>query len=187
MRSSPPYSARDFRPGTSKRGNDGIMYVVSSRSVNGVKRWLKKKPRPLTPKAQRRLEKGPSPGDGWGFVYALKHPTKKWYTFGATKHRPGTARPRRTPVSKSKATKPRGERGTITRKSSFDKVSVTFKPYYTKPRGDTGWIFWVINSKDFRTPHHGIGSGLLSGERAKHLVADGFKVYVVKELPSRWE
>jgi len=82
--------------------------------------------------------------------------------------------------------KPRGEGDSITRKSSFDNVSVTFKPYYRKPRGDHYWIFWVINEKQFRTPHHGLGSGLVHGETAKQLVADGFKVYVVKEVPEAW-
>lgn len=194
-RNSPPYSARDFRPGTSKRGNDGNMYVVSPRSVNGVKRWVKKQPsRPLSLKAGPR-------NDGPGYVYTLKHPTHRGlFTIGRTKHlspRIGAlsfrAKRRRksitksTPVSKSKATKPRGEGPTITRKSSFDKVSVTFKPYYTKPRGDSGWIFWVINEKNFRTPHHGFGSGLLHGDTAKHFVANGTKVYVVKEVPAPWD
>lgn len=90
------------------------------------------------------------------------------------------------PASKTKATKPRGEGETITRKSSFDNVSVTFKPYYRKPSGDDGWIFWVIGDKDFREPHHGLGSGLVRGESAKYLVANGFKVYVVKDIPDRW-
>lgn len=200
-RNSPPYSARDFRPGTSKRGNDGNMYVVSSRSVNGVKRWVKKQPRslkssrPLSPQARN------SRNDGWGCMYTLKHPTIRGvFTIGRTKHlspRVGVfsfrAKRRRksstksTPVSKSKATKPRGEGPTITRKSSFDKVSVTFKPYYTKPRGDSGWIFWVINEKNFRSPHHGFGSGLLHGKTVKQQVANGYKVYVVKGVPAPWD
>ena len=90
------------------------------------------------------------------------------------------------PASETKATKPRGEGETITRKSDFDNVSVTFKPYYRKPSGNNGWIFWVINRNDFREPHHGAGSGLVKGESAKYLVAHGYKVYVVKDVPDRW-
>ncbi|AAR26831.1 FirrV-1-A7 [Feldmannia irregularis virus a] len=188
-RNSPPYSARDFRSGTSKRGNDGNMYVVSPRNVNGIKRWVKKQP-------SKPSQAGPR-----NDMYTLEHPTRSGlFTVGRTKHvspRTGvlsfSAKRRRnssmksTPVSESKATKPRGEGPTITRKSSFDKVSVTFKPYYTKPRGDSGWIFWVINEKNFRTPHHGFGSGLLHGQTAKQFVADGYKVYVVKEVPAPWD
>ena len=39
-RNSPPYSAKDCKVGSSKKGNDGFMYTVSSSNVNGVKRWL---------------------------------------------------------------------------------------------------------------------------------------------------
>ncbi|CAM9812904.1 unnamed protein product [Ectocarpus sp. 12 AP-2014] len=201
-RNSPPYSARDSRSGTSKRGNDGNMYVVSPRSVNGVKRWVKKQPlKPSKSSLPLSLKAGPSRDDDWGCVYALEHPTRRGvFTIGRTKHlspKVGVlsfkAKRRRkssiksTPVSKSKATKPRGEGPTITRKSSFDKVSVTFKAYYTKPRGDSGWKFWVINEKNFRAPHHGFGSGLLYGDTAKHFVANGTEVYVVKEVPAPWD
>ena len=41
-RNSPPYPANDCKVGSSKKGNDGSMYTVSSPNVNGVKRWLKK-------------------------------------------------------------------------------------------------------------------------------------------------
>ena len=41
-RNSPPYPANECKVGSSKKGNDGIMYVVSSPNKNGVKRWLKK-------------------------------------------------------------------------------------------------------------------------------------------------
>ena len=44
-RNSPPYPAKHFASGSSKRGNDGTMYVVSRPNINGVKRWLKKTPR----------------------------------------------------------------------------------------------------------------------------------------------
>lgn len=44
-RNSPPYPAKHFASGSSKRGNDGTMYVVSRPNINGVRRWLKKTPR----------------------------------------------------------------------------------------------------------------------------------------------
>ena len=141
--------------------------------------------RPGTTKRGTKKSVG-DPFDGPGYVYVLKHPTRRGlYTIGRAIHRAGERR-KHVPVSKTKAIKPSGEGDRITRKSSFDKVYVTFKPSYRKPRGDTEWIFWVINDKDFRIPHHGHGSGLVSGKRAKQYVADGFKVYVVKALPDAW-
>ena len=41
-RPSPPFNARHFAAGTSKKGNDGKTYIVSRPNVNGVKRWVKK-------------------------------------------------------------------------------------------------------------------------------------------------
>ena len=41
-RPSPPFNARHFASGSSKKGNDGKTYIVSRPSVNGVKRWVKK-------------------------------------------------------------------------------------------------------------------------------------------------
>lgn len=123
-----------------------------------------------------RHRRNSSPLDGTTVRALLRKGHKVWVV-GKTK---------RTPVAVSKATKPRSEGDTIRRKSSFDKVSVTFKPYYNKPRGNR-WIFWVVNLKDFREPHHGLGSGLLRGESAKYLVNAGYKVYVVKEVPAPWD
>lgn len=49
-RPSPPYSARDFKVGTTKKGNDGNRYVVSSPSKIGIKRWVKKSAKKTTRK-----------------------------------------------------------------------------------------------------------------------------------------
>ena len=237
-RNSPPYSAKDFRSGTTKRGNDGGTYVVSSPSTNGVKRWVKKvkkqssrktsetrktsqnKSRKTSKKTSKTSRKVPLPSmhiildddTDLSFEYHLTKPKGRWIRFETRdlkfRRRRGckplnneTVRallkqgyqvwliPRRRkpiPASETKATKPRGEGETITRKSDYDNVSVTFKPYYRKPSGNNGWIFWVINRKEFREPHHGAGSGIVSNDSAKFLVANGYKVYVVKEVPDRW-
>ena len=43
-RNTPPYDANNCKVGTSRKGNNGFMYVVSSPNVNGNKRWVKKQP-----------------------------------------------------------------------------------------------------------------------------------------------
>ena len=218
-RNSPPYSAKDFRPGTTKRGNDGGTYVVSSPSTNGVKRWVKSR-KTSKKTSQNKSRKIPLPftsiflddSTNLDFEYHVTKPKGRWIRFEVRdfkfrRRRGGKPldnetvkallkqgykiwliRKRRKPIpaSETKATKPVKEKQTITRKSDFDNVSVTFKPYYRKPRGNNGWIFWVINDNNFREPHHGLGSGLVTGESAKYLVAHGYKVYVVKNVPDPW-
>ena len=128
-RNSPPYPANECKVGSSKKGNDGIMYVVSSPNKNGVKRWLKKP-------SQKGLSK----------------------------------------------------KGLIKRRSDYDNVLVTFKPYYKKPSND--FIFFIEEEPgsivgEFRMPDS-FGTGLVYGKNAKAMIKDGFKVWVVKNLPKSY-
>ena len=130
-RNSPPYPANECKVGSSKKGNDGLMYTVSSPNKNGVKRWLKK-------------------------------PTGK--------------------VIKKKPS----QNGLIKRRSDYDDVLVTFKPYHKKPSSEN-FIFFIENEPgailgDFRSPD-AFGTSLVYGKNAKAMIKDGFKVWVVKNLP----
>ena len=208
-RRSPPYSANDFKTGTTKKGNDNSMYVVSSPNINGVRRWLKKHRTPH--KAQGKYNVTYE-GEEIDFPYYLTKPNgMRWIRYekktNVFRRRRGSTpldaksvktllkkgyavwvvhKRKPIPASLSKAIKPIGEGEFITRRSSWDGVNVTFKPYYRKPRGDDGWIFWDNQFQSFRAPHHGLGSGLVRGATAKELVEEGFKVYVVNQLPDAW-
>lgn len=70
--------------------------------------------------------------------------------------------------------------GKIGRKSLCDDFRVTFKPYYTRPRGR--YIFYEEKTKDFSSPSRW-GTQLLHGKSAASLVKDGWKVWVVKDIP----
>lgn len=129
-RNSPPYPANECNIGSSRKGNDGLMYTVSSPNKNGVKRWLKK------------------------------------------------------------STKKTSQNGLIKRRSDFDDVLVTFNPYYKKPSSNK-FIFFIENEPgsiigDFRIPDP-FGTGLVYGKNAKAMIKDGFKVWVVKNLPKSYE
>lgn len=52
-RNTPPYDANTCKVGTSRKGNNGFMYVVSSPNRNGMKRWMKK-PASKTSKTARK-------------------------------------------------------------------------------------------------------------------------------------
>ena len=59
-RNTPPYDANRCKVGTSRKGNNGFTYVVSSPNVNGKKRWMKK-PAARSPRryAPRRYARRP--------------------------------------------------------------------------------------------------------------------------------
>lgn len=47
-RNTPPYDANTCKVGTSRKGNNGLMYVVSAPNRNGFKRWVQKSPSTTT-------------------------------------------------------------------------------------------------------------------------------------------
>lgn len=86
-------------------------------------------------------------------------------------------------TSNTRTRKTSNETGRIRRKSLRDGFSVTFKPYYTRPRGR--FIFYDKNTKDFRSPSTW-GTELLHGKSAALLENDGWKIWVVEAVPEAY-
>lgn len=173
-RPSPPYAARHFASGSSKKGNDGKTYIVSRPNVNGVKRWVKKSSVKKTKKRSRRSgaplrRMYPRPVHRSGGLESARESERRRIANAqreaALRIRPSGSAvtqlpspPRRLPPLRRTARM--GSRPFITvkehpdeermRRYGLTQTAVTFQPYYSQPTGL--WIFYDKESNDFR--HH---------------------------------
>lgn len=184
-RPSPPFNARHFAAGTSKKGNDGKTYIVSRPNVNGVKRWVKKStktsPRRRTPSTSSRR--------------MYPRPVRR----SSGMRRPSGSAVTEIPVP------PRRRPPTITVhehtpseiiRYGLTQTSVTFTPYYSRPAGNK-WIFYDKSTNQFRhqgvyeadgdIPAHGANWTCWWEDTQEIIDVEGYKVWVVDEIPDFWE
>ena len=203
-RPSPPFNARHFASGSSKKGNDGKTYIVSRPSVNGVKRWVKKssaKKRNTRTTPLRRMY--PRPVHRSGHLESARASEQRRIANAqreaALRIRPsGSAvtqlppRPRRLPpmITLHEYTP------SSLIKYGLTQTTVTFTPYFSRPAGNK-WIFYDKSTNQFRHqgvyeadggyPAHG-ANWTCWWEDTQHTIdVEGYKVWVVDQIPDFWE
>jgi len=212
-RPSPPYAARHFASGSSKKGNDGKTYIVSRPNVNGVKRWVKKSSAKKTKKRSSSSSRSgtplrrmyPRPVHRSGGLESARGSERRRIANAQRAFRPSGSVVTELPTLRRTSRMESRPRITVSEYSpgeqerlngyGLSNTFVTFKPYYSRPNGR--WMFFDKEDNEFRhhaeyeafdgVPAHGNTCREFWDDAQNRIDEEGYKVWVVDEIPDFWQ